>query len=190
LGLPLAKRLLHLMGGKIEVISRKGIGTRVIISFLIKRNESALEVQKQAKRASSAGRSQKGVKPKVLIVEPNAYTRFYLQNLLVNYAEVTVARDGNAALSILANSATYGKPFALIVLDNRMPQPWSIETLIKEVNQRWPEYKSKAFCAQLNEGETANIDLLKAAGCNHVVNKPISKEKLFHLLHAWRNSKA
>ncbi|MBN1990801.1 MAG: tetratricopeptide repeat protein [Bacteroidales bacterium] len=189
LGLPLAKRLLHLMGGRIEVVSRKRVGTQVVISFLIKRNESVFEVHKQTKKASTLGRSQKGVKPKVLIVESNAYTRFYLQNLLVNYAEVTVARDGNAALSIVASSATYGKPFALIILDNRMPQPWTIESFIKEVKHRWPEYKSKGFCAQLNQGETANINMLKAAGCNQVVNKPISKEKLFHLLHTWRNSK-
>ncbi|MFP4557829.1 MAG: tetratricopeptide repeat protein, partial [Bacteroidales bacterium] len=184
LGLPLAKRLLTIMGGDISLTSKKGVGTEVRIKFFLGRQAG--------KDSSVSGESAvlhrtrvlpfktKAHKAKILIIEENSYTRFYLQALLRKYANVIVARDGSEALSILSDAVAKRSFFDLVLVDAVLPQPWSPITLIQEFYKRKPEYKKIPFIIQVDNAEEINIkeENLLSNGYQEVVTKPIDKDKI------------
>ncbi len=193
LGLPLAKRLVTIMGGDISVHSKKGIGTEVRIKF---------PLNKDGKQYSSGGTpvlrrtkiqpfKTKAHKAKVLIIEENSYTRFYLQALLRKYANVFVARDGSEALSLLADSVAKRSLFDLLLVDAVLPQPWTPLSLIQEFFNRKPEYKKIPFIIQTDKIDEveANEETFLSYGYKQVVSKPINKDIILSLLYKYRPQK-
>ncbi len=191
LGLPLAKRLIELMGGSIEVTSRKGIGTVVTLSFVAQQPEETDRTSHVHDIASSEEivPKMRAKKAKVLIIEENSYTRFYLQALLRRYVQIAVARDGSEALSLISDSVNYGIMYDMIIVDTNLPEPWNPASLITEIHARKQEYKKKPFIIQAESYSSVDKKLYKSYGYIELISKPIDKDKLLELLATFNPTK-
>jgi len=188
LGLPLAKRIVQLMGGEIEITSRKNIGTMVLITFPLKVDKKISKLLPAVDSKITTQKDQpKAKKAKVLIIEENSYTRFYLQTLLRRYVQVVVARDGSEALSLMADSLTYRSTFDLIIVDLNLPEPWDPANLIKEIQFRKPNYVKRPFVLQVEKDIYNKVDknLYQSFGYQQIIAKPIDKDILLGLLRAF-----
>lgn len=111
LGLTISRRLVELMGGKLDVSSELGVGSR--FSF-------ALSMGKAAERAAVATSLLTGVK--VLVVDDNTTNQRVMSGMLsAAGCVVHVAADAPAALEMLQRAANDGHPFRVLVSDVQMP---------------------------------------------------------------------
>jgi len=182
LGLALAKRLVNLMNGTIEVNSRKGAGTivfiRIPVSFV-----SETHTKGRAKLASRDFDRNLGPRPKkakVLIIEENTYTRFFLQSMLKKHFNVFVARDGNEALSIVDDTNNVVSLFDIVIADIGMKEPWNLQNFVSEVYKRKPEYSKRVIAVQ-GEKETSGV-LLEGLEGLFWIQKPVEKGKILDVL--------
>jgi PAS domain S-box-containing protein len=115
LGLSIASRLVGLMGGRITVESETGRGSTFV--FTVRMHRALLQPERAIRRVPA---ELHGLP--VLIVDDNATTRQTLAEWLRGWrTEPTEVADGAAALEALRQAAAADRPFALVVLDGRLP---------------------------------------------------------------------
>jgi two-component system, sensor histidine kinase len=113
LGMPISKRLVELMGGRLSMSSTYGMGTvvEVRIPFPIGTDEDLVTTQnKQMDTTPLHGL-------RILLVEDNELNRFLVRTILERYAAIVVeAHNGSEAVN-----ATQGGAFDLVLMDVHMP---------------------------------------------------------------------
>jgi len=128
LGLSISKRLVDMMGGEIRVESEPGRGT--VFSFTANLGLGKKEVKKRHRPPSDLH----GMK--VLVVDDNATSRNILQDMLESFSlTVTLAASGEEGLAEIER-ADRDKPFALVIMDWKMPGLDGIETSERIKNHR------------------------------------------------------
>jgi signal transduction histidine kinase/FixJ family two-component response regulator len=114
LGLAISGKLAALMGGKINVESEPGAGSRFWFSLELPVDSAAPE--KQLVPADIAGSS-------ILVIDDNEVNRAVIVEQLKGWSFEAYAVDGpEKGLRALRETAKAGAPFDLVVLDHHMPQ--------------------------------------------------------------------
>ena len=115
LGLAISKRLVSMMGGGIDVVSRPGRGST--FWFTVRLERQAPEASPApAPSARLAGR-------RVLVVDDNATNRQILKQQLGYWGlRTTTVESGPKALAALRQAAASGPGFDLAILDMKMPE--------------------------------------------------------------------
>lgn len=112
LGLSIVKKLVDLMGGKVQVTSSAGIGTRFTIDISLPIDDSKID---DSFKINLQGKS-------VLVIDDTKTNRFILKKILESQgAFVHEAEDGESGLDLVRSKVRQGKPYDLILLDCRMP---------------------------------------------------------------------
>ncbi len=180
LGLSICKRLVELMGGEIGLTSALGHGTTFWFEL-----EYALDAQTAPMRCvseRSVGPMELGhahlPQRHILVVDDNEMNRKMLQRLLQQEgARVTLAEDGQAALTIIAAQP---QAFDAVLMDVQMPVMDGL-TAIRHIRE---ELQLPALSVLACSAGVYRQDLVNAtnAGANGFVAKPINREELLAAL--------
>lgn len=177
LGLTICKSLVELMGGKLELESNIGAGTKVYFELAL---EPALQLEEASEVVSSEEQHFDGVR--ILIVEDNPVNQMVAKAVLTKWGVTAiVAVDGQKALD---NIAEKGIPDA-ILMDYHMPVMNGLQAtrLLRKQGITIPIIALSA--AALEEEIQQCFD----AGMDAFLPKPLDRKALNNLLVKYLKSK-
>lgn len=118
LGMPIAKRIIDIMGGTIEVDTAPEKGTEYTVRVRLKVQEKESLQEELTQESGEEGQGFQG--KRILLVEDNELNREIAMEILKEYGlEVEEAEDGTVAVQMMADS----QPgyYDLILMDIQMP---------------------------------------------------------------------
>lgn len=172
LGLAISNQIVGLMGGKLEVTSEKGVGSRFIINLTLERSDERINGSSLVNYDINDDEVKR---IRVLLVEDEVPQQKTLQIVLNNW-NITIAGNGKEAIETLEKN----KDFDIILMDIRMPVMDGIEATrhirsYLKLNIPIIAVSGEAFVeSTLNE--------CTEAGMNDFVSKPYEKSTLIDSL--------
>ncbi|HMH23065.1 MAG TPA: two-component regulator propeller domain-containing protein [Puia sp.] len=161
LGLVISEKLIHLMGGVIEVTSQPGKGTTFIFTLPTRASSDSIRSY-----VNMAGLERK----EVLVVDDNLTNRNILQNLLRQWKLTpTLATSGREALAILSQRPD----FDLVISDLQMPEMDGI-VLAETIRKKYARVPIILLSSVGNERGKYEPDLFRS-----VLTKPVKQQVLF-----------
>ncbi|MCD4744956.1 MAG: tetratricopeptide repeat protein, partial [Bacteroidales bacterium] len=179
LGMPLAKKMIELMNGGIEIESVKNKGTTVTIFLPAENTKTMLHQPVINTDKTFIPKKRKGENPNILIVEDDEMNGFVLNKMLEGHGELTLAIDGKETLKIIKKNHKQGKLFEIMLIDINLPSPWDGVKLMNEIKLKWNEYEKIPFIAQTAYAMTNDRIRLIEAGFDDYISKPINKNELY-----------
>ena len=178
LGLPITKNIIEMMGGKIEVESARGEGSKFTFEITFDVTDEAAEV---ATHEIGFNKMEKPIfEGEVLICEDNEMNQQVIcEHLLKVGLNAVVANNGQEGVDIVNKRARNNeKPFDLIFMDIHMPVMDGLEATskIKELRVNTPIVVMTANIM------TDDIALYKSRGILDCVGKPFVPQDLWRCL--------
>jgi PAS domain S-box-containing protein len=173
LGLSIASRLVALMGGSIAVDSEPERGSTF-------RFTAAFGLPAQGPASWPPLVDLRGLR--VLIVDDNATNRLILEEWLRDWhSDATSVADGLTALNKLWQAVAAGRPYALALLDGRMPGVDGL-ALAAEIS-RSPQLADCRVILMTSEDRPGTLTRQRELGIAAVARKPIQQEELLDTVH-------
>jgi signal transduction histidine kinase/CheY-like chemotaxis protein len=184
LALPLSKKLIEMMGGRLEIQSEKAKGTIVKIHLPKSEIPYDQEVVKsiQEKRVTLSKIDEVRFKT-IFLIEDDSINGELIEAYLVGYAHVVVAKNGNEALKILDKLNLDQKQIDIFLMDINLPQEWDGIKLMKEIQNRWPVYEDVPFVAQTAYALEGDREKLIEKGFHDYISKPLKKKELIKCIN-------
>jgi len=179
LGLSIAKKMIELMHGKIDIESEEGKGSTFSVwlpavldnqalNTIIEKRRNTIIIEPTIKKTSTA--------PTVLLVEDNQANRLLINRMLAKDFEVKEAEDGFAALAIVST-----KIFNLVLMDINLGSGLDgIETMLKI--RKIPGYADIPIIAVTAFAMSGDRERLLAKGFDDYLQKPFTNAELSKLV--------
>ncbi|MBI9035514.1 MAG: response regulator [Bacteroidales bacterium] len=189
LGLPLAKRFVELMNGRIEIESKKAVGTLISIYFPIKEmrsvgiydeNKPSIEqlIQKEEIIVVSTDKSISDKDPYIFVVEDDRMNRLVIKKMLEKDWRYEIADDGDQTLIMIEEFFKKGIIFDIMLFDINLPPPWDGIKLMHEIKKKYKEYANIPFVAQTAYAMSGDRERLLESGFDDYIPKPINRNIL------------
>lgn len=197
LGLALARQLVNLMGGELEVFSVLGEGSRFFFSVDVETVESfslsacAEEKTPLAQPLPPSDLSSEGDAPDpaeilprtVLVVEDNDINAQIARELLQQAGlKVILAANGQEALDLLKTPAQ--ADIALVLMDVQMPVMDGLEATRRIRSQGFAPVDLPVIAMTAHTDMSSRMDG-KDVGMNDYLTKPVNPETLYASLEKW-----
>ncbi len=174
LGLSIARRLAHLMGGSLTAASKPGQGSVFTFHAVFPECEPIVleEAVEHIEAGSLAGLS-------VLVVEDNIANQRVASLILDSWGcEVILAGDGREGVEALAS-----RRFDAVLMDMQMPgmDGLTATRLMRKVEERHGWGRTPIIMLSANASE-ARVAQALAAGCDRHVEKPLTLSSLYAAL--------
>jgi two-component system, sensor histidine kinase and response regulator len=176
LGLAIADRLVRLMGGRIEIDSRPGVGSTFRFTIPMAGSSAVSESIPRERVEGLAGRS-------VLVVDDHEINRRVAVELLAGWrVEAAVAADAHAALDALRRAERAGAPFDLALLDHMMPGMDGLE--LAAAIRADARLRSTPLLMTTSSGDGGLEGRAQAIGIDRILPKPLRRMDLCRSLLA------
>jgi two-component system, sensor histidine kinase len=174
LGMSICKQLIELMGGKINVKSKKDIGTTIEVELMFELGSQAdVPVVNPIVANHEILRNKN-----ILLVEDNEMNRLVACEALSHYGlHITEAINGLEAVELIKN-----KKFDIILMDVQMPVMNGFEAteMIRKVFKN--DTPIIALTANALKGESVKC---LAAGMDDYISKPFEEDDLVNMMATW-----
>jgi signal transduction histidine kinase/CheY-like chemotaxis protein len=177
LGLPLAKRLLDLIGGRISIESFPQVGTTVEIFI---KTKDHIKIPGSNSKVNMVHQPQ--TRFDIFIVEDDRMNRMVLQKMLAKSGKLTLAVDGDEALHIVRERYMHRHIFQVMLFDINLPAPWDGLKLMQHIRKEMPEYNQQPFIAQTAYAMAGDRERFLEAGFDDYIAKPINKNELITII--------
>ncbi|GHB79663.1 PAS domain S-box protein [Persicitalea jodogahamensis] len=177
LGMSIFKELVELMDGKIEVQSKKNLGTTISFIITMQKGKSTDLPVRDAPLINTAILAKK----RILIVDDNEMNRLVAATLLTNYgAETFEAGNGSGAIGLLRR-----EPIDLVLMDVQMPVMDGIEAtrIIRDTISK--EIPIIALTAYAIKGDDTRFI---ASGMSDYLSKPFEENQFIQVISRWLGS--
>ncbi|MFN3402714.1 MAG: ATP-binding protein [Cytophagaceae bacterium] len=180
LGLSISKKLIEIMGSKINVESQLGKGTEFNFTLKLRISDNVLLRDAWGSNEIKA-KSLKGIK--VLLAEDNSVNVLVITKFLRNWqVEFDVASDGKEA---------YDKVIAvnydLVLMDLQMPVMTGYETTEKIRSLEDPKYQQLPIIALTASAIIGENHKIFRIGMNDFVSKPFNPKELYDKIYKYAN---
>jgi len=174
LGLSISSRLVARMGGRMWVESQVGKGSTFHFTVRLGR-------QRQPAPASAQVSLEDLQDLRVLVVDDNATNRHILEEVLRSWGMVPVPMgEGTKVLEALQVAAAVGAPFALVLLDARMPEMDGFE-VIQRLRQQ-SELDGTIIMMLSSGGDQDDGIRCQELGVKYYLRKPVSPSELLEVI--------
>lgn len=185
LGLPLAKRLLDLLSGRIEIESKKQEGT--IVTVYLPTKETFKHVNESLHPQKKKGKEPIPLKKAIedthlFLVEDDRMNRLVITKMLTDW-NLQSAEDGDITIEKIEAAYKKGKIFDLMLFDINLPNPWDGIKLMHYVKKKFPEYENVPFIAQTAYAMRGDKERLLEEGFDDYLSKPISQQRLLTAIY-------
>lgn len=175
LGLPLAKKLLDLMHARIEIASKRNVGTTVSVFLPVETGEGE-EGRKIWNKPMANAPEYDALD--IFVVEDDRMNRLVLEKMLEKVGTVTLVADGNETLSIVSERYKNKQVFQVMLFDINLPAPWDGIKLMQHIRSQFNDYKHVPFIAQTAYAMAGDRERFLDAGFDDYIAKPINKNEL------------
>ncbi|MFH1491439.1 MAG: response regulator [Pseudomonadota bacterium] len=173
LGMAISKQLVELMGGKIQVESEEGKGSR--FWFTVPLTRQTAPEKTLADEGTALNRMR------VLVVDDNPTNRHILNRYLGFWGCSSVeAVDGEQALSILTGAVSSGECFDMVLTDLRMPKMDGLD-LAREIKASG-SLKGIPVIMLTSLGRGEDRETCRQLGVNGYLTKPVRRADLYRTM--------
>jgi signal transduction histidine kinase/CheY-like chemotaxis protein len=176
LGLTISRSLVELMGGRIEVASELGVGTRFSVSLVL--DEAIVDDTQEAGPPGATPAAAAAARPlRVLLAEDNPVSQEVLRHRLHRLGhEVESVDDGKTAVA-----AVQRRRYDVVLIDCQMPRMDGCEATrrIRELDSGARDIHIIAMTAHAMQGDRERC---LVAGMNDYLGKPFRSEELARAL--------
>lgn len=183
LGLPLAKRMIENMEGRIDIFSEKAKGTEVKIWLKgLEAEPKQVSASQEVKQSPTSENILNG--KYILIIEDDAASSKMLDKMLGRHADVILASNGDQAVDEISKSVEQNKLFDLILFDINLPAPWDGIKLLHYIKSNFKAYQYVPAVAQTAYAMIGDEEEFLNAGFTSYISKPIQQKELFNVLRS------
>ncbi len=174
LGLTISKQLVEIMGGKIGLTSKPGIGTTFWFDIKFEKEPP----EKRGKTAPLTLGPVNLTQARILVVDDNQTNRMVLsKNVEALGSRVDAVASGAKGLESLRNAHRAGDPYHIVLLDMQMPGMDGEQTA--RAIKSDPSVKDVKILVLTSMGQRGDAMRLEALGCSGYLLKPVKQQMLF-----------
>jgi len=176
LGLPIVKKLIDLMGGEIEIHSRRGEGTRVKVQLTMDTSEDLTN----AEPAENVADTEK-VEGRILFAEDNEINAMIAERI---FEEIGVQADhaGNGEAAVQMFEASKPGDYMAVFMDIQMPKMNGYEASAAIRKLEREDAETIPIIAVTADAFTDAMEKAKVSGMNQFTTKPLKAEELRRIL--------
>lgn len=180
LGLSICKSFIEMMGGKIDVKSRKEVGTSFSFNIILEKVKKYNAIDIMERKDKNSANLKINRRLNILIVEDDKASQMVIYNLFRKNGHISdIANNGQEALRMIEN-----KKYDLILMDIQMPIMDGIETtkIIRKSEKDGDKHiPIIALTAYALKGDR---EKLLGVGMDGYISKPFNVEELLQTVYS------